>query len=201
MHIYNHTPVRCLKWRKFQKIFLENKPKKLHFYVFGCEAYMFLPIEVCTNKLIPYSELMIFIEYEDNGYCFIYHIQGNIIFCSIHAIFNKRLFPKYTNFYTKEHKLYDELLDKTSPETELLVSNSSRKDGPALVPISHTLIPLIQNNLSTYSPLPSLFYKSTSFPPTPGPKKPIVEIKETNDVDSDVEMQPLSPQCPLQPIL
>jgi len=97
--------------------------------------------------------------------------------------------------------LYDELLNKTSPETESLVSNSSRKDGPALVPISHILIPLIQNNLPTYSPLSSLFYKSTSFPPTPGPKKPIVEIKETNDVDSDVEMQPLSPQCPLQPIL
>ena len=158
---------------------------------------MFLPIEVCTNKLILHSELMIFIGYEDNGYYFIYHIQENIIFCSIHTIFNKRLFPKYTNSHTKGHKLYDKLLDKTSPETESLVSNSSRKDGPALVPIPHTLIPLIQNNLPAHSPLPSFFYKSISSPPTPGPKKPIVEFKETNDVDSDVEIQPPSSQCPL----
>jgi len=30
--------------------------------------------------------------------------------------------------------------------------------------------------------------------PTPGSKKPTVEIEKTNDIDSDVEMQPSSPQ-------
>ena len=52
-----------------------------------------------------------------------YYIQGNIIFHFIHAIFDERLFSKYTNFHAKECKLYDELLDKTSPE--LLVPDSS----------------------------------------------------------------------------
>jgi len=76
---------------------------------------------------------MIFIRYENNKYCFIYHTQGN-------TIFDERLFPKCTNSYAKEYKLYDKLLDKTSLETELLVPNSSGKDGPVLVPILHTLI-------------------------------------------------------------
>ena len=44
-------------------------------------------------------------------------------------------FSKCTNFYIKEHKLYDELLNKMSPKTESLVSNSSEKDGTAPVPI------------------------------------------------------------------
>ena len=160
---------------------------------------MFLLIEIHANKLIPHSELMIFIGYENNGYCFIYHIQGNIIFCSTHAIFNKRLFPKCTNSHRKEYKLYDELLDKTSLETESLVSNSSEKDGPALVPILHTFIPSIQKSPPTHSLLPSLSYKFIFFPPTPELKKPTVEIKEINDSDSDVEIQLSNLQQPLQP--
>ena len=73
--------------------------------------------------------------------------------------------------------------------------NSSEKDGPALVPILH--IPIS----STHSPSPSLSYKSTFFPPTSEPKKPIVEIGERNNVDSDIEMQLPSPQQSLQPSL
>ena len=136
---------------------------------------------------------MIFIEYEDNWYCFICHIQENTIFCSIHAIFDKKLFSKYTNFHAKEYKLYNELLNKTSLETELLMLNSSRKDGPALVPIPHIPIFLIQNNPTTCSLSPSLSYKSIFSLPTLGPKKPTVEIEEINDVNFDVEMQPPSP--------
>ena len=146
---------------------MESKPKTLHFHVFGYGAYVFLPIEIHPNKLTPYSELMIFIRYEDNGYHFICHTQGNSIFCSTYTIFDEGLFPKYTNSHVKECKLYNKLLDKTSLETELLVPKSSGKDGPALVPILHTSIPPIQNNPPTHSPSP---YKSISPPPTPEPK-------------------------------
>jgi len=79
------------------------------------------------------------------------------------------------------------------------VPNSSEKDGPAPVPIPHIPISPIQNNFPTHSPSPFLSYKSISLPSTPEPKKPIVEIEETNDVDSDIEMQSPSPQQPLQP--
>ena len=124
-----------------------------------------------------------------------YYIQGNIIFHFIHAIFDERLFSKYTNFHAKECKLYDELLDKTSPE--LLVPDSSWKYKPTLIPILHTLIPPIQNNSHTCSPLSSLSYKSTFPPSTLESKNLIVEIEETNDVNSNVEMQPPSSQWPL----
>jgi len=163
--MYNNIPVRHFKWRTSQGIFLENKLKTLHFHVFGCRAYVFLPIEIHANKLTSHSELMIFIRYEDNRYCFIHHTQGNIIFCSIHVIFDEELVSKYTKSHAKEHKLYNELLNKTSLETKLLVPNSSGKDGPA--PVS---IPSIQNNSSTCSSSHSLSYKSISSPPTLGPK-------------------------------
>ena len=147
-------------------------------------------------KFVPYSELMIFIGYENNSYYFIYYIPENIIFYSIYAIFDEELFPKYTNSHIKEHKLYNKLLDKISLETELLASDLSGKNGPALVPISHTPISIssIQSNSPTCSSLCSLSYKSISLLPTLKSKKPIVEIEKEEDVDSDVEMQPLSSQ-------
>jgi len=155
---------------------------------------VFLLFEIHANKLALHSELMIFIGYKNNRYCFICHIQENIIFCSIHAIFDKGLFPKYTDFYAKECKLYDKLLNKISPETELLVPDSSRKDGPSLVPIPHTSIPPIQNNSPTCFSSPYFSYKFISSPPTPRFKMPMVEIEEDDNIDSDVEMQPPSSQ-------
>jgi len=107
-----------------------------------------------------------------------WHTQENIIFHSIHVIFDKELFSKCTNSYIKEYKLYNELLDKTSPETESLVPNSSEKDESAPVLIPHTPIPPIQNNPPTHSHLL-----------TPEPKRPMVEIEETNNVNSNIEIQ------------
>ena len=78
-------------------------------------------------------------------------------------------------------------MDKISPETESSVPNSSGKDGPAPVSIPHTPIPPIQNNPSTCSSLPSLFYKSLPLLPTPGSKKFTVEIEEEK-VNSNVEI-------------
>ena len=173
---------------------MNNKSKTSHFHIFGCEAYVFLPSEVYANKLLPHSELMIFIRYENNRYYFIYHIQENIISHSTHAIFNERLFPKCTDSYTKEHKLYDKLLDKISSETKLLVPDSSGKDRAAPVSTSHTPNPSIQNNPLTHSSSPFLSYKSTFLLSILRFKKPTVEIEEDNNIDSDVEIQLPSPQ-------
>ena len=93
------------------------------------------------------------------------------------------------------------LLDKISLETELSVFSSFGKDRPASVFILHILIPSIQNNPSTHSPSLSLFYRFPSLSFTPGSKKPTVEVEEVDDVNSDVEMQHLSSQKPLQPAL
>ena len=115
-----------------------NKTKISHFCIFGCEAHMFLSSKVHANKLALCSKLMIFIGYENNSYYFTYYTQENIIFCFIYAIFDEKLFSKYTNFHVKEYKLYNKLLNKISLEIELLVPNSSKKDRLTPVPISHT---------------------------------------------------------------
>ena len=148
-----------------------------------------------------YSELIIFIRYKSNSYCFIYHTQRNIILCSIYTIFDERLFPKYTNFYAKEHKLYNKLLDKISPEIKLLASDPFKKDRLTLVLILYIPIPSIQNNFPTHSSSSSLSYKFVSLLSTLEFKKPTVEIKENDDIDSDIEMQSLSPQWSLQSAL
>ena len=154
--------------------------------------YIYYSNKVYANKLILYSK---FIGYEDNSYCSIHYIQENIILHSIHAIFDEEFFFKYTDSDVKKYRLYNKLLNKISSETELLVSSSSSKDRPTSVSILHIPIPLIQNNPSCFSS-PFLFYKFSSPLSFPGPKKPIIEIKETDNVDSDIEIQSLSPQQP-----
>jgi len=86
--------------------------KTLHFCIFGYKVYVFLSDEVCNNKFILCSELMIFIRYKDTGYCFMHHTQENVIFHSTHTIFNEEFFSKYTNSCVKEHKSYNKLLNK-----------------------------------------------------------------------------------------
>ena len=130
-----------------------------------------------------------------------HHTQENIIFYSTYTIFDKELLPKCIDSHTKEYKLYDKLLDKISLETELSVSESSEKDGLSPVPILHTLIPPIQNNSPTCSSSPFLSYKSLSSLPTPRSKKPIIEIEDNDNVDSDVKIQLLSSKQSLQPAL
>ena len=83
-------------------------------------------------------------------------------------------------------------MNKISPKIKLLVPDPSRKDRPALVPIPHTSIPPIQNNSPTCFSSPSLSYKLTSSLSTPSFKKPIVKIKEDDNINFDVEIQPPS---------
>ena len=91
--------------------------------------------------------------------------QGNVFFCSTYAIFNEKLFFQCTDSCVKEYKLYNKLLDKISPETELLAPKPFRKDKPAPVPILSTPIPPILHN-PLYSSSLSLSYKSL-FPLSP----------------------------------
>ena len=114
-------------------------------------------------------------------------------FYFIYAIFNKKFFPKYTDSYMKEYKLYNKLLDKTSPEIESSAFRSSSKDRPTPIFILYIPILFIQNNSSSYFLLLSFSYKSLSLLLLPIPKKPIVEIDEVDDIDSDIKIQYLSP--------
>jgi len=94
----------------------------------------------------------------------------------------------------KEYKLYNKLLDRISPETELSEPGPSGKDELAPVPIPPTPIPPIAKNSPSCSLSPSLSYKFPSPSPSLVPKKPTVEIEEVDNVNSNVKMQPLRPQ-------
>jgi len=111
-YVYNCRSIIHLKWKNSHEIFLSKMSKTSHFHIFGCNTYIFLSNKVHTNKLASHTELMIFIRYENNGYCFMHHIQENVISHFTHIIFNEEFFSKCINSYTKEYKLYEKLFDK-----------------------------------------------------------------------------------------
>jgi len=192
-HVYNCTPIKCLKWKTPQEIFTGEKPKISHLCVFGCGAYMYLPNEVCANKLTPCSELMIFIGYKDNSYRFIHHTQGNVIFRSTQAIFDEGHFPRCPSSHSREQIPPGRL----TPEIELsaLKPFGINKLAPTPFPPtpahSRPFTPPISPNLPTHSESPS------PSPPLTPPKQFSVKIEEVeDDEDEDIEMHSPSPPSP-----
>ena len=60
-HVYNCTLMRHLNWQTPYTLLYEERPSVEHLRVFGCGAYVFLPVEVRANKLAPKSELMTYL--------------------------------------------------------------------------------------------------------------------------------------------
>ena len=73
---------------------------------------------------------MIFIGYKDNGYRFMCHTQGNVIFCSTQAIFDEGHFPKCPNSHSREKTPPRGL----TPEIESSVPGPFGEDEPAPIP-------------------------------------------------------------------
>ena len=95
IHIYNHTPIKRQNWMLLFEKMEHTKPDVTHFRVFGCGAYIFLPEEVCTNKLNPKLELMTFIGYPQGTKWWMFMRRpNNVIFTVAQALFDKTLFPK-----------------------------------------------------------------------------------------------------------
>ena len=114
---------------------------------------MYLPNEVCANKLTLRSELIIFIGYEDNGYKFIYYTQENVIFHFTQAIFDEGYFPRCPSSHSREQIPSDRL----TPEIESLALGPSGIDEPTPTPFPPTSVyprpftPPISPNLLTHS--------------------------------------------------
>ena len=60
-HVYNRTPIRRLSWQTPHEQLNREKPTVDHLQVFGCGAYVYIPAEVCSNKLAPKYELMTYL--------------------------------------------------------------------------------------------------------------------------------------------
>ena len=94
VHCYNRTPVQCLKWRTPYEAMTRKKPDISALRVFGCGAYVFIPLTRRPNKLSPKSELMVYLGITEGmkGYRFMHN--GNVIFHAAQALFDEELFPK-----------------------------------------------------------------------------------------------------------
>jgi len=146
---------------------------------------VYLPNEVCAKKLTPRSELMIFIGYEDNGYRFIHHTQGNVIFHSTQAIFDEGHFPRCPSSHPREQTPPGRLI----PEIESLAPGPFGVDKPA-----PTLFPLTPAHPRPFTPpispdLPTCSESPSPSPPLTPPKRSSVKIEEVEDnEDEDVKI-------------
>jgi len=136
---------------------------------------------------------MIFIGYKDNGYRFIYHTQGNVIFHSTQAIFDKGHFPRCPSSDSREQTPPGRL----TPEIESLAPEPFGINEPPLTPFPPTpahprpFTPPIPPNLPTHSE------SSSPSPLLTPPKRSSVKIKEVeDDEDEDVKMHFPSPPSP-----
>jgi hypothetical protein len=95
IHVYNCTPIMRHNWKTPFENLEHIEPDVTHLHVFGCGAYIFLPEEVCHNKLNPKSKLMTFIGYPQGvkEYLFM-RSPNNVLFTAVQALFNKTLYPK-----------------------------------------------------------------------------------------------------------
>ena len=110
IHVYNCTPIQHHNWKTPVENLEHTKPDGTHLHVFGCGTYVFLPEEVCHNKLNPKSELMTFIGYPQGikGYLFM-RSPNNVLFTAVQALFDETLFPKCPDMH---HPGYMPALDQ-----------------------------------------------------------------------------------------
>jgi len=55
VHVYNRTPKRGLNWRTPHELIYKAPPTVSHLRVFGCTAYVHLPVDTRGGKLQPKS--------------------------------------------------------------------------------------------------------------------------------------------------
>ena len=94
-HVYNRTPLRRHNWQTPFMLLYGSISSVGHLRVFGCGAYVFLPVEVQANKLSPKSELMTYLGSASGAGGFIFmRVPNNVLFYSTHCIFDETMFPK-----------------------------------------------------------------------------------------------------------
>jgi hypothetical protein len=94
-HVYNRTPMRCLKWDTPYTLLNGEAPDISHLKVFGCGAYVHIPKETHANGLAPKSELMAYLGHTEGIKALKFmRLSNNTIYHSTTALFDETLFPK-----------------------------------------------------------------------------------------------------------
>jgi len=163
IHVYNHTPISCLKWRTSFEALRNKKSDVSHLRIFGCGAYVFLPEDVKANKLSPKSETMIYFGQPAGykGYCF-YRITNGQIFIGATAIFDETYFPRCPD---GKQRPFMELGDKPPTENRYLDDPIDQSDD---------------NNFGNQPPFPM---ENDDHPPSSPPSEP--EVSDVPDLDSE----------------
>jgi transposase InsO family protein len=97
VHLYNQMPLAWVKWITPIELRTGEKPDLMDLKVFGCAAYVFLPIEKRVNKMSPRSELMTYLSYEAGTKGYLFMRPSGSTFIGTQAIFDEMLFPQCGN--------------------------------------------------------------------------------------------------------
>jgi transposase InsO family protein len=84
--VYNVTPLKRCKWKTPHEVVHKSKPSINHLQVFGCGAYVFRPKDTRKTKMLPRSELMMYLGWGGSGHQFM--TQTGSLKQMPHAIFD-----------------------------------------------------------------------------------------------------------------
>ena len=95
VHVYNCTPLCHLNWQTPYELLCNERPSVSHLRVFGCGAYVYLPVETRANKLAPKSEMMTCLGNAPGANRFTFmRSPNNVLFFATQCIFDEDLFLK-----------------------------------------------------------------------------------------------------------
>ena len=120
VYIYNRTPLQHHDWQTPYEKLNWQSPDIRHLCIFGCGVYIYLLADVCTNKMAPKLELMVYLGIapdNDKNFLFIHHLN-NIKFISSQVFFDEQLFSfceKPTCMCNKAFAIEDDEVDLDIP--------------------------------------------------------------------------------------
>jgi len=138
VHLYNHTSMACLNhetpFYRMEGGILDIS----HLKVFGCAAYIFLPLEIRKDKLSPKSELMTYLGIKQGLKVHRFMRSSNRLFYAPKALFDEEYFPwcktqsqRCTTRLNKpiNEQLRHQEIDDTAPPATLPANPWDNLDG------------------------------------------------------------------------
>jgi len=128
VHLYNCTSMACLNNETPFYRMEGGIPDMSHIKVFGCAAYVFLPLEIRKDKLSPKSKMMTYLGIEQGLKAHRFMCSSNRLFYVPKALFDEEYFPRcktqsqrcttHLNKPINEQPRHQEI-DDTAPPTPL----------------------------------------------------------------------------------
>jgi len=169
IHVYNCTPICCLKWQTPYETLRSDKSDVSHLHVFGCGAYVFLSEDVRANKLSSKSETIVYLGQPAGykGFCF-YHITTGCIFISTTTVFDETFFPHCPDGKQRHFTELDDMLPTENRYPDDPIDQSD------------------ENNFGDNLPFP---LENDDHPPSSPPSEPEVPVVPNCDMEHSSHTQ------------